>query len=465
MPKRYNKQTAWFWGGQPPRYWPYHLIRRKAEVLYASGGWDISEALYRNNMEMSAGDRALSGQSRADLAKLIVNRGKIKESNELLESAQHIFTDLGDRVRLAPVMRIRGVVQAYQGNFRRAQRFFAAAAAMARKCGDRAEFSHALGNLGIAYKSQGNYSKALECYRQEMTISEETGDLMNLASAFNNQGLCYKEMRSYDEALEHFEKALQIAARIGDRSTASYSYGNMGTVYHDQGNFDRALEMYRRRLELTLQLGDRQSAAYTRINLGLLKKQQGNYDEAEKLYRESLETMRELGDRRAVAITTGKIADLYSATGRRELARQGYREAIDQARQLGIDFYLCDMLNNFALLALEENDPRESSELAALAKASAEKAGRMDLVLSCRILQARLLSYENRERAAEELKQLEGECREDGQRAEVLYHLYKIIPDDGIKVQLLDIYRQMFEKTPDQKYRSRIEEIKTSKAQ
>lgn len=428
-------------------------------MLYASGGWERSEALYRNNMEMSAGDPALSAEARADLAKLIVNRGKIKEANDLVESAQSIFLDLGDRARLAPVLRVHGVVYAYQGNFKRAQRFFAAAAALARRNRDRAEFSHALGNLGIAYKSQGNYSKALECYRQEMTISEETGDLMNLASAFNNQGLCYKEMRRYEEALEHFEKALQIAARIGDRSTASYSYGNMGTVHHDRGDFSRALEMYQRRLELTVQLGDRQSAAYTRINMGLLEKQRGCYSQAEALYLESLRVMTELGDRRAVAITTGKLADLYFATGRRELARQSYRDAVEQAGQLGIDYYLCDMLLNFALLALKENDPRESSELAGLARASAEKAGRKDMALSCRILQARLLSYENKEQAVDELKKLESECPDDEQRAEALYHLYQIEPTGELKEKLLKIYGVLVKNTPDQKYRNRINEI------
>ena len=459
LPKRYKRQTAWIRRGSAPQYWPYHLVRRKAEVFFASGGWDKAEALYRSNIQMSAGDQTLSAEARSGLAKLIVNRGKIKESNDLLESAQRIFSDLGDRARLAPVLRGRGVVCAYQGNFRRAQRFFAAAAAMARRSGDRAEFSHALGNLGIAYKSQGNYSKALECYRQEMTISEETGDLMNLASAFNNQGLVYKEMRRFGEALEHFEKALQIAERIGDRSTASYSYGNMGTVHHDRGSFSQALDMYQRRLELTIHLGDRQSAAYTRINMGLLEKQRGNYDEAEKLYNESLETMDQLGDRRAVAIVTGKLADLYSTTGRRELARQNYQNAVDKSRQLGIDYYLCDMLLHFALLALEENDPRESSELAASARVSAEKSGRKDLVLSCRILQARLLSHEDRERSISDLKTLEGECPEDEQRAEALYHLYRIEPEEQLKEKLLKLYGTLWERTPDHKYRVRINEI------
>lgn len=459
MPKRYKRQTAWIRRGSAPQYWPYHLVRRKAEVFFSSGGWDKAEALYRSNIEMSAGDQTLSAEAQASLAKLIVNRGKIKESNDLLESAQRIFSDLGDRARLAPVLRGRGVVYAYQGNFRRAQRFFAAAAALARRSGDRAEFSHALGNLGIAYKSQGNYSKALECYRQEMTISEETGDLMNIASAFNNQGLVYKEMRRFDEALAHFEKALQIASRIGDRSTASYSYGNMGTVHHDRGDFGQALEMYRRRLELTTQLGDRQSSAYTRINMGLLEKQRGRYSQAEELYLESLRVMTELGDRRAVAIVTGKLADLYSVTGRRKLARQNYQAAIEQARQLGIDYYLCDMLLNFALLAMEENDPRGSAELAGLARASAEKAGRKDMALSCRILQARLLSYENKEQAVEELKKLEGECPDDEQRSEALYHLYRIVPKEQLKEKLLKVYGALWERTPDQKYRVRINEI------
>ncbi|MDO9069533.1 MAG: tetratricopeptide repeat protein, partial [Deltaproteobacteria bacterium] len=282
---------------------------------------------------------------------------------------------------------------------------------------------------------------------------------MNIASAVNNQGLVYKEMRRFDEALAHFEKALQIAARIGDRSTASYSYGNMGTVHHDRGDFGQALEMYRRRLELTTQLGDRQSSAYTRINMGLLEKQRGRYKEAEALYLESLKVMTELGDRRAVAITTGKLADLFFATGRMGLARQGYREAVEQARQLGIDYYLCDMLNNFALLALEENDHRESSELAALAKTSAEKAGRKDMALSCLILQARLLSYENKEQAVEELKKLEGECPDDEQRSEALYHLYRLEPEEQLKEKLLKVYGALLERTPDQKYQVRINEI------
>jgi uncharacterized protein (DUF58 family) len=116
-------------------------------------------------------------------------------------------------------------------------------------------------------------------------------------------------------------------------------------------------------------------------------------------------------------------------------------------------------LNNYALLALEENNPRESSELAAKAKVSAEKSGRKDMVLNCRILQARLLSYENREQALEELKKLEEECSEDAQLAEALYHLYRIKPSKQLKEKLLTIYGSLLEKTPDQKYRDRINEI------
>ena len=459
MPKGYKKQTEWIRRGNAPQFWPYHLIRRKAEVFFACGGWNQSEALYRRNIEVSNDEPVLAADAQSGLASLIVHRGQLKESEELFDRAQKVFSMRGDYGRLAPVLRGMGVVYAYQGNYPKARRYFSRAAVLARRAGDRTEFSHALGNLGIAYKSQGFYQKALECYRQEMAISEETGDLMNIATVENNLGLLYKEMRQYEKALEHFDCGLAIATRIGDRSTASYILGNIGTVHHDRGNFDLALEMYRRRLEITRQIGDRQSGVYTQINMGLLEKQRGRYGQAETLYLESLRVMTELGDKRAVAITTGKLADLFMATGNRDQARQHYRAAVEQAGKLGIDYYLCDMLLNFALLTLEEKDPRESSELAGLARASAEKSGRKDLALSCRILQARLLSYENRERAIDELKKLEGECPEDEQRAEAMYHLYRIEPAGQLKEKLLKIYGALLERTPDQKYRNRMNEI------
>jgi tetratricopeptide (TPR) repeat protein len=233
----------------------------------------------------------------------------------------------------------------------------------------------------------------------------------------------------------------------------------MGTVHHDRGNFDLAMEMYRKRLELTRQMGDRQSEAYTRINMGLLEKQRGRYGQAEELYLESLKVMTELGDKRAMSMIAGKLADLFTATGKHGPARQHYQAAVEQAKRLGIDYYLCDMLLNFALLALEEGNSHESSELAALAMASAEKSGRKEIALSCRILQARLLSYEDRGRAIEELRRLEGECPEDEQRAEALYYLYRLKPEGQLKEKLLKVYGALLEKTPDQKYRLRINEI------
>jgi len=446
-----------------------------------------AEEMYRRGLERwrPDGDRdrvMVLGR----IADLLTSLGRWEGAMELHREQLRLAVECGDRVEEAKAHKHLGALLVMQGEYDEAFRELAGARAIFTEYGDRGGLSSAIGNMGLAYSNRGEYDRALECYREQEEICRELGDRRGLAQTIGNMGIVHNERGEYDRALECYREQEEICRELGDRRGLAQTIGNMGTVYVRLGEMDRALECFRRQEEIGRELGDRREAAYTSVNMGTIYLNLGEYDRALECYRQAETISRELGERRVVAYAVVNMGTVHGERGEYDRALECYRQAETISREMGARATLSRSLDDLARMLLElvedagempEYLPlyvpglvpeewrattlRRARELAEECLAISEELSKPDTLFSSEILLARITGAEGHpDVAAGRLLELLPNVDDDDLQAELHYRLWKLgAGGDDHGGRALQLYRRLFERTPNDDYRRRIEEL------
>ena len=259
-------------------------------------------------------------------ARVLLNEGKIKEAEELLDETAFTEPERIVAFRYYTKGRVKEILLKYA----EALEPFELAARIEK---NNSEYSFAYANL--LYRI-GRFDNAINFYGKSIELVSQDS-LSQLSTRYNNLGSAYDSKGSYDRAISYYEKALGIDLEIYGEMHPSVAirYNNLGLAYDSKGSYDRAISYYEKALRIDLEIyGEMHpDIAIDYNNLGLAYFKKGAYDRATIYYEKALGIDLEIyGEMHpSVAIRYNNLGGAYSKKGSYDRAIIYYEKA------LGID--------------------------------------------------------------------------------------------------------------------------------
>ncbi|MEV0675617.1 BTAD domain-containing putative transcriptional regulator [Actinosynnema sp. NPDC050436] len=213
------------------------------------------------------------------------------------ERAKAIFTDLGDRDRVADTLRELGVLHGLSGRPAAAVTANREALAIVRELGNRVGEVDALTNIGSAYRRLGQYERALRYLGEALALARTVGHRVGEGVALCELGATQNGMGRHEEALDDHRRALAMARRNGHRLDEGHSLTRIGVVHLRLGECDEALEHLDLGLAAARRDGFRTGEAEALLALGEAHLRLGHPAESADRYRRALAVARDTGDR------------------------------------------------------------------------------------------------------------------------------------------------------------------------
>ncbi len=394
-------------------WFPARVVLSKAAILRLTGEWKTALALLEKTEAVlgATGDNCLEAKTRAERAKLLLNRGEYQEAGQLLDGL--ITNTEADTAFHHELLLSRGTVSHRQCKYQEALDYFSRAAALcpllnagaantdaaigivyytlgqydqalshylsaftsAEQSNDLSLLGRMANNIGIIYQQRGDYESALSLFNRTLEAMTKMGNLQGISQVYINIGGIYYNKNENDASFEYYQKALDIALRIGDMPQEAKLYGNMGVVCIDIKDYAAAGAYLNRYLHLSEKLGDKRGQAIALTNLGLLSVVQGSPSEARASLERAIGILRALSDRRSLSYALGLLGDALLLESEREFAELALNEALMLSEELNLKQFKAEQLFIHAMLLIAGGDVDGACRSAAESKSIAETTG------------------------------------------------------------------------------------------
>lgn len=477
------------------------LLKQKLGIVYdLMGNYIKSEKLYDDciNYSESINDNELLASSYLSKGDLLFSKGELNEALKYFDLSSKLYGDLNNEKGIIESWKKMGNVFYLKSDYSKSLKYYEDAGNIAQDKGYIKESGKISGNIGHVYKALGNYQKALEFYKKDMKLANESGEKRSIAMTAGNTGLAYLAMGEYTQAIEYLMINLNIAEDIGHKRGYGIASVNLGIVYKELGDYDKALKHYELYRKISEELGDKRGIGVSNGNIGMIYYYQGKYKKAIECNRIFRDIAEEIGAKKAFGGSTGNMGMAYEALGEYDKALKAYeiyrdiseeigfkKGAVDASIMIGdLYYYLSDFNNalkhfekaqeiikepNIDKMKLLECLSRKSMTLLNLkrlkeAEASNERAFDLSeeledekLILRARI-QKILISISRNKTSIEKIKELL-ESADELLKAEVYYELYDLLNKESFRIEAEDLYISIYNKTPEERYRKRIEKL------
>ncbi|HVQ91801.1 MAG TPA: tetratricopeptide repeat protein [Mycobacteriales bacterium] len=178
-----------------------------------------------------------------------------------------------------------------------------------RQTGDRAGQAQTHHYLALVRELEGDYAAALDHDRRAVELYRAAGHGLGEAVARNGVGWYQALLGDHEQAVASCRQALALYLDHGDRYGQAITWDSLGYAHHHLGRHAEALDCYRHALELFQASGDRQREALILIHLGDTQHATGDLDAARRAWQHALATLEDLRDPDADRIRT-KLAAL-----------------------------------------------------------------------------------------------------------------------------------------------------------
>ncbi|MEW6685678.1 MAG: tetratricopeptide repeat protein [Candidatus Edwardsbacteria bacterium] len=426
MHKRlYKLQNLWLEvneeGGPGRKYYPYGVYLRKVEILELIGQWQEAEEICRCGLKWAekTNQKAKIAESQNWLGWMLHQRGANAQAFLLFKSASEIYESINDRQ----------------------------------------EAGWAISYMGCVYYRQGDYQKAIDCYNKKLEIAEELNDRKGIASALNNIANIYGEQGDHVKSMEFYQRAMEIAENIGDKRVGGVISGNIGAAHWDQGEYQKAIERFQRQADLASELEDKWQISSAIGNMAGIYLMQGDYELANEYLGQKFKIDGELGYKRGISITLSYMGALYKLKKDCLKAEDYYKQAIAIARELQLRYYLGGYLFELADIYFEMNRIDDTIAINSEAVEMAKEIGDDHTIFSCQKLAAKILALTDRPAAVKKFTEMLQQTTEETQIAGLHYELFKLTGANQNKTNAIDMYKNLYRKTPNIQYKERIEEL------
>lgn len=217
--------------------------QRKKEMAFAYGRKYISKAFETGKLK-EAGDIMVL------MAKFFIEINQLDSATVLLNEAEQVFRNLGNKSGIAEAVDRKGLIQIIKGNYRAGNELYYAALEELTNVDNNYLNGVINYHLGFSYFHTGDYELAAMYIHRAYSLWEPFGPDIGIAQKWNSLellGNIYLKLNNLPQALANHRMALAVRritwrGVIEDRYNLSYaySYNNIAECHRLQKNYDSA---------------------------------------------------------------------------------------------------------------------------------------------------------------------------------------------------------------------------------
>ncbi|CAG0927451.1 hypothetical protein TFLX_00468 [Thermoflexales bacterium] len=259
-------------------------------VLDRWGQRDLAKTLLRRSVDSLDGPNRAVAQS--NLAKLLVDEGRLAEALQVYEEVYRTFIALDAKSQIAAVLSQIGIIYKQQGDLSRAIEKQQSSLEIQREISNEEGQAIGLHRLSMLYRMKEDYDEALAYSKQAVAIDRKRGDMAGLATDLHEQGIIYVLTNRKQDALECFNESLNIKRQIGNESGVASSLGELGNLYTDAGMIREAIVAFREAMEIYQRQGDPKMGQILE-GMGIVHEVQGEYTAALEKYQQAKQILQQ----------------------------------------------------------------------------------------------------------------------------------------------------------------------------
>ena len=201
-------------------------LANQAELAGQMGQIHLLDGLYQEIVKVTSSANIKSSQAEALFqgAWLHIEKEEWNQANQLLEKAEQISRQQGEKKILAKILDKLGYILARQGETERALAFNLESQTLFKEIGDRAGLAEAMMNRAIPLINLGNLDEAKDLFIQAEQIMRDANMPKSLVTCLKwHAALLAFNMKQPREALSLANEAYNLACSIGFQTEIEYS--------------------------------------------------------------------------------------------------------------------------------------------------------------------------------------------------------------------------------------------------
>ena len=436
------------------------ILLKKGSILEMTGEWDKAEELYRKALALArkTENSGLLGNANNQLGHLLMLKGNYEQADSFLETAAAFFGSNHDNRGTSNVYGNLGTLYFRQGKYEDAKLYFIRSIQLAQLYKHTSSNAQIVATLGLTYMNLGKYDDGIRWQLSQLDLCKKMNDRQGMATLYVNMGIVYFEKGDFDNALKCYEKGLELSEELGNKQLTAIAIGSIGNVWQRKGNFEMAMQNFQRDLVLVEELGDKQGIAIANGLIGELYTIMGDFDQAIEYLQRNLSISIELGYRKGVAKALNSLGDIYFYKNDFNNSLDYYDRCITVTRNIGNKLVLGFSLAEKATVLLAMGKIKKATENLKEAVGLSKELNHPDLLFDTKLIAAKISLSEGK--PSEALKILEGLISEnlpEKDKGAVYYEMSKM--DPSFITKALDIYKDLYDRTPMYLFKIRMEEL------
>lgn len=289
--------------------------------LRMSGNPMATQALAEDVIRLarSAGNAGAEAAGMLELGMLMIERGEIRESEQILANARAIARRASNPKEESRIIVAQSLIHIRLDNYDEALALCELALDTALNAGADEPAAAAMYGLCIVAYQRGQGTLALEYCTRLVDMAMRTGNMRYRMMAEEFRAVIVRELKGDEPSVEPLMKALEFWRRQGDLRRTGTALANIGMTYKQIGNFACALESLTESLALGNQCGDRAGEAVRLLMLGQLYQATGEEWRELDCYHQALQRARTTNHYSAESSILICLGEFYQNRG--EMAR------------------------------------------------------------------------------------------------------------------------------------------------
>jgi DNA-binding winged helix-turn-helix (wHTH) protein len=259
--------------------------------------------------------------------------GRMKDSEEALDSAILLAETLSDRVKIADALLSLSQTRHGRAHYRETIGPADRALQLYGEMGDQEGVRLALLHLSNARVAMGDYDQAAALLELMLQVAPQ--DSLAVTVAYGILGWARVLEGRGAEGINLIERAIEGHRRAGNIREVSQLERHLHWAHLRQGDYETAIRLAIRARDGFSEAGDSFGEARANMGVGQARIAQGLYDEGIEIATDTLRVAKAIGDAHCEAEALWLLAQAESATGQLEKARTGFDRALEIVRAIG----------------------------------------------------------------------------------------------------------------------------------
>jgi len=270
-----------------------------------------------------------------DNVETLMRSGGIARTPALLERAEELARDHGDRVDLVNVLAAQAQAATLTSRHADADRLIDRGIPLARELENREVHARLLITRAGNAQGTGAWAVGEQAARDAWELLKDRGSPVSRARTLLYIGDACWEQGKQQEAAGHYEEALQIYLQAGNLGGEASARDHLGSLLRELRRNDEAKLQHERAAEIYARIGDTVGYGSAVTNLATLLQEEGDLELARRYRLGALKNFRAAGATYLEGVGLGNLGSLARLSGRLEEASQLFQAARNVLRRIG----------------------------------------------------------------------------------------------------------------------------------